>query len=187
MRGYLVVYDNVQQRIGWIRRNCHNRPTRMTNQFTSLFNWTNYLSQSILWPLKFVGYKTISGLVFWVSSQAFIPEVFSKSNHEGWQCLPILHVLFDIFSYERHCYFTYHANLLLVIKNDINIVKEIIWHYLAVLFQIIFDICVTPTSSCGSLITKGKGDLRWRFNCMNHTSMVDWFVLKSAQDLLVVA
>ncbi|CAM6014846.1 unnamed protein product [Sphagnum balticum] len=38
MRGYLVVYDNVQQRIGWIRRNCHNRPTRMTNQFTSLFN-----------------------------------------------------------------------------------------------------------------------------------------------------
>jgi hypothetical protein len=70
MRGYLVVYDNVQQRIGWIRRNCHNRPTRMTSQFTSLFNWTNYLSQSILWPLKFVGYKTISGLIFWVSSQA---------------------------------------------------------------------------------------------------------------------
>jgi hypothetical protein len=187
MRGYLVVYDNVQQRIGWIRRNCHNRPTRMSNQFTSFFNWTNYLSQSILWTLKFVGYKMISGLVFWVSSQAVSLRFFLSLTMKDGQCLPILHVLFDIFSHERHCYFTYHANLLLVIKNDINIVKEIIWHSLAVLFQIIFDICVTPTSSYGSQITKGKGDFKVEFNCMNHTSMVDWFVLKSAQDLLVVA
>lgn len=41
MRGYLVVYDNVRDRIGWIRRNCHIRPTKtssqVVSQVTSLF------------------------------------------------------------------------------------------------------------------------------------------------------
>ncbi|XP_024395932.1 aspartyl protease APCB1 isoform X2 [Physcomitrium patens] len=35
MRGYLVVYDNVRDRIGWIRRNCHSRPTKTSSQFVS--------------------------------------------------------------------------------------------------------------------------------------------------------
>jgi hypothetical protein len=42
MRGYLIVYDNVRQQIGWIRRNCHIRPTRTSSQVltqvASLFN-----------------------------------------------------------------------------------------------------------------------------------------------------
>jgi hypothetical protein len=41
MRGYLVVYDNVRDRIGWIRRNCHIRPTKTSSpvlsQVTSMF------------------------------------------------------------------------------------------------------------------------------------------------------
>jgi hypothetical protein len=35
MRGYLLVYDNVRDQIGWVRRNCHNRPTRPTSQILS--------------------------------------------------------------------------------------------------------------------------------------------------------
>ncbi|KAG0565978.1 hypothetical protein KC19_7G028600 [Ceratodon purpureus] len=41
MQGYLVVYDNVRDRIGWIRRNCHIRPTKpsspVLSKATSLF------------------------------------------------------------------------------------------------------------------------------------------------------
>ena len=48
MRGYLVVYDNVRERIGWVRRNCHNRPTRPTSQILSqlahLFDWSTYFT-----------------------------------------------------------------------------------------------------------------------------------------------
>jgi hypothetical protein len=35
MRGYLILYDNVRERIGWVRRNCHNRPTKPTSQILS--------------------------------------------------------------------------------------------------------------------------------------------------------
>lgn len=35
MRGYLVVYDNARNQIGWVRRNCHNRPTKPTSQLLS--------------------------------------------------------------------------------------------------------------------------------------------------------
>lgn len=35
MRGYLVVYDNMREQIGWVRRNCYNRPRTATSQILS--------------------------------------------------------------------------------------------------------------------------------------------------------